>query len=58
MNLENIKALIKNQEIKDSVMKIIEFEQSQLHKTQPRYTERYYEIIEEACNEYNKSKTV
>lgn len=54
MNLENIKALIKNQEIKDSVMKIIEYEQSQLHKTNPRYTEKYTEIIEEACNAFYK----
>lgn len=56
MNLEKIKELIQNERIKESVMKIIEFEQSQLHKSVPRYKERYHEIIKEAVDENYKNK--
>lgn len=55
MNLDNIRELIRDKKIKDIVMKIIEFEQSQLHKSPPRYKERYYEIIMEATNENNQN---
>lgn len=54
MNLDNIKELIQDNSIKNVVMKIIEFEQSQLHKNPPRYKETYYEIIKEAANENNQ----
>lgn len=48
MNLENIVNLIKDTQVKNAVMKILEFEQSQLHKTMPQYKDRYKAIIEEA----------
>ena len=51
MNLKNILSLISDHEVKSPVMKILEYEQSQLHKLQPQYKEVYREIIEEAFNE-------
>lgn len=51
MNLDNILSLIKDKQVKDAVMKILEFEQSQLHKTMPQYKDRYKEIIEETIRE-------
>ena len=53
MNLEKISNLIKNRDVKEEVMKIIKYEQSQLHKSRPRYKEKYYEIIEEGLDEDN-----
>jgi len=54
MNLKNIEDLIKNQKIKKAIMKIIEYEQSQLHLNTPRYKQQYQEIIQEAINENNQ----
>lgn len=51
MNLDNIRDLIQDDEVREAVMQIIEFEQSQLHKTQPRYKDKYRAVIEEAVNE-------
>ncbi|MBI4650351.1 hypothetical protein HY745_03505 [Candidatus Desantisbacteria bacterium] len=51
MNLENILSLIQDHEVKSLVMKILEYEQSQLHKLQPQYKEIYRDIIDEAFNE-------
>lgn len=51
MNLENIEELVEKDELKKYVMKLIEYEQSQLHKTVPRYKETYNLIIEEALDE-------
>lgn len=48
MNLENILNLIQDKQVKNAVMKILEFEQSQLHRTTPHYKDRYKAIIEEA----------
>ena len=56
MNLKNIEDLINNEEIKEYVLKIIEYEQSQLHKELPRYKKTYKNIIEEATNEIYKNK--
>lgn len=51
MNLKNILNLIQDKQVKNAVMKILEFEQSQLHKTMPQYKDRYKAIIEEALRE-------
>lgn len=48
MNLENIVNLIQDKQVKNAVMKILEFEQSQLHKKTIHYKDRYKAIIEEA----------
>ena len=54
MNLENIEALIQNKKVKKVVMKILEYEQSQLHKVSPRYKEKYQSFIEEYVSENQK----
>lgn len=54
MNLEKLRHLIKNKDIKEAVLQLLNFEQSQLHKSQPRYRERYKGVVEELLNENHK----
>lgn len=56
MNLDKIKDLIENKRIKAAVLEVLEFEQSQLHKSQPRYKEVYGEIIERQLDADNENQ--
>ena len=51
MNFEKIVNLVKNEKLKDPIKKLLEFEHSHLHLKEPRYSETYNQIIEEATNE-------
>lgn len=56
MNLNNIEELIDDDKIKDYILELIEYEQTQLHKEQPRYKNKYNQVIEEATNEVYKNQ--
>ncbi len=51
MNIDNILSLLHDNSIKDAIRKILEFEQSKLHQSQPVYKDQYRAIIEETLNE-------
>ena len=55
MNKNKIEEIIKNKSLKEVIEKIIEYEQSQLHKTRPIYKDKYHQFIEEDLNEDQKN---
>jgi len=55
MNTNNIENLINDDSLKNIIKKIIEYEQSQLHRSRPIYKQKYHDLIEEDINEVNKN---
>lgn len=56
MNIENILDLIQDKTVKNPIKKILEFEQSRLHQSQPIYKEHYKMILQEALRANSKNQ--
>ncbi len=51
MNFDNILNLVKKEDLRPVIRRILEFEHSNLHLKVTKYSDFYNEVIEEAINE-------